>query len=374
MRFEKLTLRQFRNYPLLEMPLCEGTTVLFGENGSGKTNLLEAMHLLSLGRSHRTLQDREMVQTGQEESRVLCEARRIDGLHQVEIILQPKQKPKKRAILYGKPAHRIGDLMGHATVVMFSPEDLRIVRDGPTARRRFIDMQLSQIKPGYLNALKRYLSVLENRNALLREQKLAGVRDFANLMDAWDEQLALAAVPIIRARRGFLKQLSENASREYESIAETSREPFATRYLCAVHEDEDIAQAMLQSLQRMREEDVQRMFTYFGPQRDDLALTLCGQDLRAFGSQGQLRTAVLSLKLGEIQLIREEMGEPPTLLLDDVFSELDFKRRRALIKGTEGVQTVLTCTDRKDAAEAKAEAFVRVFRKEDGSAAVENCP
>lgn len=369
MRFTEIRLSRFRNYPSLQLEPHPGITVLYGPNGSGKTNLLEAMHLLSLGRSHRTAQDREMVSAGADSAAVLGKTRRLDGSHQVEVRLYPAQKPHKKVLLYGKPAPRIGEMMGHATVVMFSPEDIRIVRDGPAARRRFVDMQLSQIRPAYLRQLKQYLSVLESRNALLRQQKLFGVQDFSTQLDTWDEQLAAAAAPLVASRRGFLERLSQEAARQYASISENPEEPFRLRYTGPLARSDDPKTAMLEALSRARREDVQRMYTTFGPHRDDVALTLCGRDLRAFGSQGQLRTAVLSMKLGEIRLIENEMGEPPALLLDDVFSELDIRRRSALLRSSQGVQTLITCTDRQDAADAHADVYLRV--KQDGQGAAE---
>lgn len=368
MHFTRLKLKQFRNYPSLELDVHPGITVLYGPNGSGKTNLLEAMHLLSLGRSHRTAQDREMVAAGADSAVIHGLTRRLDGGHDIEIRLHPHEKPHKRVLLYSKPAQRIADLMGHATVVMFSPEDIRIVRDGPAARRRFVDMQLSQIRPRYLQTLKIYLNTLESRNALLRENKLFGVQDFATQLDTWDEQLARAAVPLAKARAAFLSRLSENAAQQYAAISENPDEPFRLRYVGPLSQTDNPFQTMLDGLARSRREDMQRMYTTFGPHRDDVAMLLCERDLRAFGSQGQLRTAVLSMKLGEIRLIEEEMGESPALLLDDVFSELDPKRRSALLKSTEGIQTLLSCTDRQDAADAKADVFLRVSQRADGSA------
>ena len=371
MHFTRLKLQQFRNYPSLDLSLHPGITVLYGANGSGKTNLLEAMHLLSLGRSHRTTQDREMVSASSDTAIVQGYTRRLDGEHEIEIRLYPHQKPQKKLLLYRKPAQRIGDLMGHATVVMFSPEDIRIVRDGPAARRRFIDMQLSQIRPSYLRTLKTYLSILESRNALLKQNKLFGVQDFITQLDTWDEQLAAASAPLVRARRWFLMELNREAALQYAAISENPGEPFELRYTGQLAEAEDIAQTMLDGLARHRREDMQRMYTTFGPHRDDVAMLLCGRDLRAFGSQGQLRTAVLSMKLGEIRLIENEMDEPPTLLLDDVFSELDLKRRNALLKSTEGIQTLLSCTDKADAAGAKADVFIHVSQNADGAASLD---
>ena len=368
MHFTRIKLHQFRNYPSLDLLLHPGTTVLYGANGSGKTNLLEAMHLLSLGRSHRTMQDREMVTAECSRAVVQGFTRRLDGEHDIEIHLLPNQKPQKKLLLYNKPAQRLGDLMGHATVVMFSPEDIRIVRDGPAARRRFVDMQLSQIRPSYLRTLKTYVHILESRNALLKQHKLVGVQDFLTQLETWDEQLAAAAAPLVRARRWFLSELSREAALQYAAISENPGEPFELRYTGQLSEAENIAQTMLDGLARHRREDMQRMYTTFGPHRDDMALLLCGRDLRAFGSQGQLRTAVLSMKLGEIRLIQNEMDEPPALLLDDVFSELDLKRRNALLKSTEGIQTILSCTDKADAAGAKADVFIRVRQSENGAA------
>ena len=371
MHFTRLKLKQFRNYPTLELDVHPGITVLYGPNGSGKTNLLEAMHLLSLGRSHRTAQDREMVAAGADSAVVQAFTRRTDGSHEIEIRLHPHEKPHKRVLLYNKPAQRIADLMGHATVVMFSPEDIRIVRDGPAARRRFVDMQLSQIHPRYLQTLKIYLNTLESRNALLRENKLFGVPDFVTQLDTWDEQLARATVPLVKSRAAFLSRLSQNAAQQYAAISENPGEPFHLRYVGPLAQSDDPFRTMLDGLARSRREDMQRMYTTFGPHRDDVAMMLCERDLRAFGSQGQLRTAVLSMKLGELRLIEEEMGESPTLLLDDVFSELDPKRRSALLKSTEGIQTLLSCTDRQDAADAKADVFLHVSQNAEGAARID---
>ena len=371
MHFSLLRLRHFRNYPFLEFEPSPGITVLYGQNGAGKTNLLEAMHLLSLGRSHRTPTDREMIAQGEETAFIMGQTRRADGRHDIEVRLFANEKPQKRVLLYGKPAQRIADMMGHATVVMFSPEDIRIVRDGPAARRRFVDMQLSQIRPEYLKVLRTYLSVLENRNTLLKHDKLGLVSDFTAELDIWDEQLANAAAPLVRHRRWFLEALKKNAAEEYAGIAENPGEPFSLEYVGSLARSDDPTAAMLEGLRRSREEDRRRLYTTFGPQRDDISLMLYGKDLRAMGSQGQLRTAVLSMKLGEIRLIRQEMGEAPTLLLDDVFSELDIRRRSALLRSTDGVQTLITCTDRQDAADARADRFIRVSEGRDGAARIE---
>ncbi len=368
MKFTSLSLKNFRNYASLDFRPDAGITVLYGANGSGKTNFLESMHLLSVGRSHRTSVDREMIAQGEDVAFVRAQTMRLDGKHDLEVRLYPLETPQKRVLIHGKPAERISDMMGHATTVMFAPEDLRIVRDGPAARRRFIDMQLSQIRPSYLKALRRYLSALESRNALLKGNKAHPAEDFDRQLDAWDEQLAGAAVYVVEPRRWFLTELSRHAAAQYAAIAGDPDEAFELRYAGPLATTETPYRDMLAALKRTRAEDARRLFTAFGPHRDDLSLLLSGKDLRAYGSQGQVRSAVLSMKLGEIALIEDEMGEMPALLLDDVFSELDHKRRNALLHATQGVQTFITCTDKSDAAGAKADAFYRVLTDDGGKA------
>jgi len=371
MYFTSLTLKRFRNYQSFALTPSKGATVLFGANGAGKTNILEAMHLLSLGRSHRTTVDKEMVMDGETMASVCGITMRQDGKHEVEVRLYPLEKPHKRILLFHKPAERITDMMGHVTCVMFAPEDIRIVRDGPSARRRFMDMQISQIRPGYIKALRTFLSVLESRNALLKGQRKTPGEGFDAQLETWDEQLATAAIPVVAERRWFSEALSQSAAIQYTAISENREEIFEMRYTGPLANEEQPYEAMLAGLKRTRAEDIYRKYTAFGPQRDDLSMLLYGKELRAFGSQGQLRTAVLSLKLGEIALIEQELGEPPVLLLDDVFSELDGKRRDALLRSAEGLQTFITCTDKQDAAGAKAQVFLRVWQNTDGGARME---
>lgn len=360
MIFSKLQLRSFRSYDALDYQPAPGVTVLYGQNGAGKTNLLEAMHLLSLGRSHRSAQDREMIKQGSQVAVARCETMRIDGKHDVEVRLYPLDKPSKRVLVGGKPAAKITDMMGHATCVMFSPEDTRIVRDGPSARRRFLDMQLSQIRPSYLRALKTYLRVLDSRNALLKQQRLSPMDDYEAQLATWDEQLAGAAVYVVDPRIWFMQELSENAREQYALIADGTDERLTVEYTGVLAKTDMPYKTMLEGLHRTRREDEARLFTCFGPHRDDFRMLLNNSELRAVGSQGQMRSAVLSLKLGELALIKREMGEYPALLLDDVFSELDQRRRQALFTAGRDIQTFITCTDREDAAGARAEQYVRV--------------
>ncbi len=344
MRLKTLRLQNFRSYQNLTLTPPEGVTVIVGENGAGKTNLLEAVHLCCLGRSHRTNDDQDMIRRGEESAAVQLFVERRDGTHDIGVRLFLNQRRKKLLHINGKNASRMGDLIGHATCVIFGPEDLSVVRDGPAVRRRFLDMLLSQLQRAYFYALQTYNATLRQRNALLKEIAQGGSR--AQLA-VWDEQLAQAAAPLVRLRAQTARALDEKAFRHYAFISGREEECFRLTYQSTLSEEEPQVD-MLRQLAARREEELRRMTTAVGPHRDDLLLTLSGNDLQAFGSQGQLRTAALALKLSAFDLLNESQGEPPLLLLDDVLSELDPLRRRRLIDRVKTAQVLLTCTDRSD--------------------------
>ena len=353
MRMTGLRLRDFRGYQHVLLTPPAGVTVLVGENGAGKTNLLEAVHLCCLGRSHRTANDRELIRRGQETAAVQLTVERSDGRHEVGVRLFENAKRRKIVYVNGKTASRMGELMGHATCVIFSPEDLALVKDGPQARRRFLDMLLSQQQKAYFYALQTYMSALKQRNALLKQGDL-------RQLSAWDEQLAAAAAPLVRLRREACEKLHQRAQIHYLYIGGRDEETFAMRYRGGLAESGDPTQDMLRGLQACREEDQRRQTTCFGPHRDEIELTLCGEPLRAFGSQGQMRTAALSMKLAAFDLLEAAQGEPPLLLLDDVLSELDPDRRKRLIARIGRAQALLTCTDQTDFIDARPACVLRV--------------
>ena len=237
--------------------------------------------------------------------------------------------------------------MGHVTGVLFSPEDLRLIKDGPGERRRFMDIALSQIRPSYYYALQRYARALKQRNELLRTGRL-------ETLDSWDEQLCREGARIMAARADYIERLNEAAARTHGDIAR-EREKLSIAYAPNVA-DGDLRAALL----RTREVDARRMTTSAGVHRDDVRFCVDGRELRLFGSQGQQRTAALSLRLAELDVVRSESGEAPVLLLDDVMSELDPERRRRLLAHLEGIQTIVTCTDVADIAGARAGMVVRV--------------
>ena len=346
MQITRIQLKDFRNYAALELEPCAGVTVLVGDNAQGKTNALEAVYLTCTGRSHRTRQDRELVRWGAPFASVKVEARRRDGGHDVEIVIP--EAGRRRLKIAGQEVSRSGELMGHVTGVLFAPEDLRTVKDGPAERRRFVDMALSQLRPGYYYALQRYMRALRQRNEALKAAQFDG--RVLGTLDAWDEQLAAACVEVMQHRRQYIGRLSAAAARTHEHIA-LGRERLEIVYRPSVEEpDADIA---LRDLAAARETDLKRQTTSVGAHRDDIQLLVGDRDVRAFGSQGQQRTAALAMRLSELDVMTEELGEPPVLMLDDVMSELDPSRRRQLLSHLSGIQTLVTCTDLDDLAGAE---------------------
>ena len=353
MYITQLHLKDFRNYATCDFTPCEGVTVLLGDNGQGKTNVLEAVYLTCTGRSHRTRQDRELIRWGAEQASVQIYTQRRDGSHEVEILL-PAQG-KRRIRVSGQEVSRSGELLGHVTGVLFSPEDLRTVKDGPAERRRFVDMALSQLRPAYYYAMQRYNRALKQRNELLRS--VAAHPALACTLDSWDEQLAAAGVELMRHRREYVQRLSQRAGETHRDIA-GGRERLEIQYRPSVDGGE--VQDCMEALFAARETDLRRMTTSVGPHRDDVTLLVEGRDVRAFGSQGQQRTAALAMRLAELNVMREELEEWPVLMLDDVMSELDPSRRRRLLEHLEGIQTLVTCTDPDDLGGAKPGAIYRV--------------
>ena len=357
MRVKTLSLTQFRNYEQAVITPGEGVTVFVGPNAQGKTNVLEALHLCCIGRSHRTSRDEELIRWGADAAKVHIETTQQDGTHDVTILLSRTQKKKKQVRIGSRPAERIGELMGHVCGVLFSPEDLQIVKSGPAERRRFIDMQLSQLHPAYFYALQRAQRALIQRNALLKE--IAKRPSLNPTLDAWDEQLAAAGAEIAQMRRRAIAMLCETAERTHASLT-SGRETLSLRYLSQVADAADPMQTLLARMRAARDEDLRRMTTTVGIHRDDILITIDGKDARTFASQGQQRSAVLALKLAQLDLAWKERNEAPILMLDDVMSELDPSRRRQLLERIDRVQTFVTCTDMSDLGGAKHSAVYHV--------------
>jgi DNA replication and repair protein RecF len=337
MRLTSLTLKRYRNLEPQTLKPGPRLNILAGSNAQGKTNLLEAIYVCCVGRSHQTVRDRELVRWGEETASISLDCARRDGSNRIEVELT--LSGRKRIRINGSPIHRIGELMGHINAVIFTPAELSLVRGGPACRRRFLNMSLSQIRPGYFLWLQRYHQALSQRNALLRAPEGGALAT----LPVWDVQLARAGARLIAHRSDFCARLAVYASEIHAELARGER--FTVSYSAAVEtgDHEHLEAAFLAQLANNRENDLRRGITTAGPHRDDVVLRIDGADARVYGSQGQKRTCALSLKLAERAIMREETGEEPLLLLDDVFSELDGERRRMLLGFIGGTQTFITC-------------------------------
>jgi len=357
-KIESIELKNFRNYTQAHVQPCDGVTVFTGDNAQGKTNILESVYLCCTGRSHRTPRDKEMIRSGETTAYIKVSGRRNDGRHDVEMALSTVEK--RRIKVNGTQVSRSGELLGHITGVLFAPEDLRMVKDGPAMRRHFIDMELSQLRPRYYYALQRYARALKQRGALLRECAVSGKSP--DMLDIWDNELSQSGSEIMTMRAAFVRSLAMRAEEIHAAVAD-NREKLRISYEPDVMLGEtaqETAQNIQNALLRSRASDIKHTVTGAGPHRDDMGVFVNDMDARAFGSQGQVRTCALSLKLSEIEIMKQESGESPVLMLDDVMSELDPSRRRLLIGYLEGVQTFVTCTDRDDLAGAQIGKLIKV--------------
>ena len=346
MQIEELKLKNFRNYR--ELTLCPhpGVNLFFGRNGSGKTNLLEAVHYCSLGRSHRITNDANVVKSGEAFALSSVSIQNMLGKREIDVRFHPDEIQKKTILIDQKKITRFSDMMGCLRCVIFSPEDLGLIKEGPSLRRRYLDMMISQINRGYFIALQQYRTGMDQRNAVIRNLRTNGTGNLS-ILSAFEETMAEPAAVIIRERRKIISLLSEIAADTYQRISDTS-EIFRITYHSSVKEENDIAETLCRLFRENREDDIRMGFTSVGPHRDDLVLTLNKNQMKQFASQGQIRTAALSMKLSQMKILRDLSGEEPVLLLDDVMSELDRKRRACLIGEISSFQTFITCTDRDD--------------------------
>ena len=347
MLIEKLTLRNFRNYEDTVLTPHEGVNLFFGANGSGKPKQPEGLHYCALGKSHRITGDQSVVRIG--ESFAVCGVSVSTGgvRRDITVRLVPNEANKKVILLDQKPIRRFSDMMGCLQCVIFSPEDLGLIREGPSLRRRYLDMMISQVNRGYFIALQQYRSGLEQRNALLKNIR-AGGSDGTGMLEVFEQAMAAPAAVIVAARKKVIAMLAELAAETYRGISGREKEEFQAGYHSAFRETENVEEEFIRLMRENREEDLRLGVTSAGPHRDDLSLSLNRKNMKVFASQGQIRTAALSLKLAQMKALRAMSGEAPVLLLDDVMSELDRDRRTRLVKEISDYQTFITCTDESD--------------------------
>ncbi len=341
MKIKQLTVTNFRNYANQTVEFKDGLNLLIGNNAQGKTNLLEAIFLCSIGKSARTTKDKELIRFGCDYGYINLTFSTIAGDKNVEIIIS--NNTKKTVKINGLAIKKIGELMEVFNTIYFSPDELKIVKDGPNDRRKFMDIDISQISKTYFYLLTRYENILEQRNKLLKI-----TQNYNTLLDTisiWDTQLCDIGAKIIISRIKFIKKLNEKAKIIHNSLTNNT-ENLDLEYSGIVEENiEQIKQKFLLELQNNYEKDFNLKYTTIGPHRDDIKIKVNNLDIRSMGSQGQKRTVALSLKLAELEIFKDECGEYPILLLDDVLSELDENRRETLLKLSSKVQTILTTTE-----------------------------
>lgn len=349
MQITELTLRSYRSYETLHLAFDPGVQIFLGANAQGKTNIIEALYYAAFGRSHRTSSDAELIRVGADGAHIGLSFRRHDVPGELSFTFA---RGARRRITYAGESLRQRDLVGILPMVLFSPEDLFLVKGAPALRRRYLDAELSQASPAYYGELLRYTRILKQRNAVLKDirERLAAPDD----LPPWDAQLAKSAAYIVTRRIAAVAQLGALSARVQAVLA--AGEELALAYEIAGAGAEDFAEDdMTESLHvwynkmlcEGRARDIARAATGVGPHLDDLVLRVGGMSLRSYGSQGQQRTGALALKLAELFYLQENIGEAPILLLDDVMSELDADRRRALLDFIrhEHIQTFITATD-----------------------------
>lgn len=334
MIIKSLELENFRNYKTLSIDFDSGTNILYGDNAQGKTNILEAIFLSATTKSHKGSKDRDIIHFAADEAHIRTYVVK-DGLeNRVDMHLR-KSKSKGIAI-NGQKIKKAADLLGLLNVVFFSPEDLSIIKNGPAERRRFVDMELCQLDSSYLYHLNNYNKIVNQRNKLLKELYLnPGLKDTLSI---WDSQLVSYGNKIIERRNVFVSQLNEIICEIHQKLSG------GKETLKIVYEPDVVAEEFEKKLGICQEKDIKLKQTSIGPHRDDFSFIVGGVDLRKFGSQGQQRTAALSLKLSEIELVKKVTKDVPLLLLDDVLSELDSSRQNYLLNSIGDIQTIITCT------------------------------
>lgn len=318
------------------MNFDEKINIIYGDNAQGKTNILESMYVCATSKSHRGSKDREIIRFDNDESHIKVNVKKNDMNYRIDMHLK-KNKPKGIAV-NGIPIKRAVELFGILNIVFFSPEDLNIIKNGPSERRRFIDMELSQLDKIYLDCLINYNKVVNQRNSLLKEYAFSGREDIISSLDIWDIQLVKYGNDVIKSREKFVKEINDLVKSIHTKLS-GDREQLEIIYEPCVKE-----QDFESELVRVRDRDLKFKCTNIGPHKDDMCFLINGMDVRKYGSQGQQRTAALSLKLAEIELVKQIIHDTPVLFLDDVLSELDSRRQNFLLDSIGNIQTMITCT------------------------------
>ena len=337
MWIKKIKIKNFRNYESEEINLEKNINIFYGQNAQGKTNIIESIFLCSLGKSFRTKKDKEMIKLNEQNALVEVEYEKSDRDGKIKIEIGNK----KNIYLNGIKIKKLSELLGNLNIVIFTPDDINILKGGPQNRRRFLDIMISQLRPNYMHILNLYIKTMEQRNNYLRQIKEEHKDE--NLLEIWDEKLAEYAIKIYDYRKEFIEKIIKKLDIIHKNIT-NEEEQIELEYVTEC----DSKEKYLKLLKERRKLDIIKGFTTKGVHRDDFMIYINKKDIKIFGSQGQNRTAMLSLKLAELQVIYDEIGEYPILLLDDFMSELDKTRRKNFLENIEGTQVIITGTEKLD--------------------------
>lgn len=357
MYIKKLSLTNFRNYNKQEIELSKGINIFYGDNAQGKTNIIEAIYLSSIGKSFRAKKDIELVNIQSQQFATIetqFEKKDRDGKIKLEI------KDKKNIYINEIKAKKISEILGNINIVLFSPDDINLFKGGPSKRRKVLDIMISQLRPAYIYNLNLYLKTIEQRNNYLRLIKYENKSE--DLLDIWDEKLAEYSEKLYKYRSEFMDKIKERIVDIHKRITKDN-EIIKIKYIS----DFSNKKEYLEKLKNDRKNDISRGYTGRGIHRDDFIIYLNEKPLSIFGSQGQHRTVLLSLKIAELNIIYDEINEYPILLLDDFMSELDSKRRENLIENIENIQVIITCTEKLNLNEKEK----KIFYIENGKVTVE---
>lgn len=336
MIIESVDLQNYRNYEFLNMTFDNKINIIYGDNAQGKTNILESLYVCATSKSHRGSKDKDIIRFGNDEAHIKVMVKKHGMNYRLDMHLK-KNKTKGIAV-NGIPIRRAVELFGIINIIIFSPEDMNIIKNGPSERRRFMDMELSQLDKIYLSNLVNYNKVVVQRNKLLKQLQFSGDSGLVDMLDVWDMQLVRYGSEIIKRRMDFIDNINSIIQPVHSKLS-GNKEILNLRYIPCTTTDNFKDEVI-----RSRERDIKFKMTNVGPHKDDVAFFINDKDVRKYGSQGQQRTCALSLKLAEIELVKKVINDTPVLLLDDVLSELDANRQNFLLDSIGDIQTIITCT------------------------------
>ncbi len=335
MYINKIKLNNFRNYDEQEIELEPNINIFYGDNAQGKTNIIESIFISSIGKSFRTNKENELIKFNKDFSSIYIEYEKSDRQGNIRINISNK----KEIFINGVKIKKLSELLGKINTVIFTPDDINILKDGPQKRRRFLDIMIGQLRPNYIHILNMYNKTIEQRNNYLKQIKIENKPE--EMLEIWDEKLAEYGVKIYEYRNEFIEKIKNKINNIHKKITD-EKEEIKIEYISDCSNKENY----LNILKERKKLDIIKGFTTKGIHRDDFMIYINDELVNVYGSQGQNRTVILSLKISELQVIYDEIGEYPILLLDDFMSELDEKRRKNFLENIKNTQVIITCTDK----------------------------